>query len=256
VGPKLSVPARRVRSVIVHQAHRSVLDPTPSTGAGSARAVRCAGVWCGGVLEGVPLQRSGRPRAGVDQLGHAVAESVRLENSRRYRAFTCEARRAGPPPARPDAVAGVVLGVAHLAVLSQPFLAAGRQLEYKTRWLGSCLVMADRWFPSSKCCPDCGVVKVKPPPHVRAFRRGSCGPGTGRDPNTVRNLAALAVSSTTGTGDTGDLEPRGSNGRGAGRGTRTGAGRWRRSVQTAPRPAGWMPHRPQSDTVKSVAICL
>jgi putative transposase len=31
-----------------------------------------------------------------------------------------------------------------------------RQLEYKTVWYGSKLVVADRWFPSSKTCSDCG----------------------------------------------------------------------------------------------------
>jgi putative transposase len=36
-----------------------------------------------------------------------------------------------------------------------------RQLDYKTTWYGSQMVRADRWFPSSKLCSGCCVVKAK-----------------------------------------------------------------------------------------------
>jgi putative transposase len=36
-----------------------------------------------------------------------------------------------------------------------------RQLAYKTTWGGGTLVVADRWYPSSKRCSGCGVVKTK-----------------------------------------------------------------------------------------------
>ncbi|MGH3695356.1 MAG: zinc ribbon domain-containing protein [Pseudonocardiaceae bacterium] len=36
-----------------------------------------------------------------------------------------------------------------------------RQLDYKTREAGACLVVADRWFPSSKTCSACGAVRAK-----------------------------------------------------------------------------------------------
>ncbi|WP_406601653.1 zinc ribbon domain-containing protein [Lentzea miocenica] len=76
------------------------------------------------------------------------------------------------------------------------FAAVRRQLEYKTRWRGSRQIVADRWFPSLKTCPDRGVVT----PRVRAFRCESCGPEIDRDPSAARDLAALVVRSTTGTG--------------------------------------------------------
>lgn len=41
------------------------------------------------------------------------------------------------------------------AVLGTP----RRHLTYKTRWYGSELVVADRWFPSSKTCHQCGHVQ-------------------------------------------------------------------------------------------------
>ena len=34
-----------------------------------------------------------------------------------------------------------------------------RQLEYKTDWYGKELVVADRWFPSTKTCSGCGNVQ-------------------------------------------------------------------------------------------------
>jgi putative transposase len=34
-----------------------------------------------------------------------------------------------------------------------------RHLAYKTGWYGSALVVADRWFPSSKTCHGCGHVQ-------------------------------------------------------------------------------------------------
>ena len=36
-----------------------------------------------------------------------------------------------------------------------------RQLSYKTTWYGSRLVVADRFYPSSKTCSACGWVKAK-----------------------------------------------------------------------------------------------
>ncbi|MFG2045796.1 IS607 family element RNA-guided endonuclease TnpB, partial [Dactylosporangium sp. NPDC048998] len=36
-----------------------------------------------------------------------------------------------------------------------------RQLAYKTTWNGGRLLVADRWYPSSKTCSGCGAVKTK-----------------------------------------------------------------------------------------------
>ncbi|WP_308039984.1 zinc ribbon domain-containing protein [Streptomyces sp. PSKA30] len=66
--------------------------------------------------------------------------------------------------------------------------------------------MADRWYPSSKTCSDCGAVKAKLPLHVRVFDCDECPLVMDRDENAARNLAALAAASTTGTGVAGDLD--------------------------------------------------
>ncbi|MFC0109734.1 IS607 family element RNA-guided endonuclease TnpB [Kibdelosporangium aridum] len=92
-----------------------------------------------------------------------------------------------------------------------------RQLDYKIRWSGGHLVVADRWYPSSKTCSDCGAVKPKLPLHVRVFRCDVCGHTVDRDVNAARNLAALAAAiNSTGAGVAGNLEAQPAlNGRGA-----------------------------------------
>ena len=42
------------------------------------------------------------------------------------------------------------------AVLSAAPAELRRQLGYKCAWYGSALVVADRWYPSSKTCSGCG----------------------------------------------------------------------------------------------------
>lgn len=73
-----------------------------------------------------------------------------------------------------------------------------RQLGYKTTWYGRELVVADRWFPSSKTCNDCGAVKTKLRLSERTFVCGQCGVVLDRDANAARNLAALAGDVGTG----------------------------------------------------------
>jgi putative transposase len=50
-----------------------------------------------------------------------------------------------------------------------------RQLAYKTTWNGGTLVVADRWYPSSKTCSRCGVVKTKLRLSERVFTCTQCG---------------------------------------------------------------------------------
>jgi Putative transposase DNA-binding domain len=69
-----------------------------------------------------------------------------------------------------------------------------RQLDYKSRLYGSTIVVADRWFPSSKICSCCGVVKDTLDLNERTFRCGDCGFECDRDLNAARNLEKYAES--------------------------------------------------------------
>jgi putative transposase len=69
-----------------------------------------------------------------------------------------------------------------------------RQFEYKARFYGAVVVVADQWFPSSKTCSCCGSVKAELALSQRIFRCHECGFQCDRDRNAARNLEYLAAS--------------------------------------------------------------
>jgi len=69
-----------------------------------------------------------------------------------------------------------------------------RQVCYKAAWRGGRVVVAHRWYPSSKTCSACGAVKAKLRLSERTFRCDRCGFALDRDLNAALNLAALASS--------------------------------------------------------------
>ena len=69
----------------------------------------------------------------------------------------------------------------------------GRQLGYKTAWYGSQIVLADRWYPSSKKCSQCGVVKAQLRLSERIYHCDVCGLIIDRDLNAARNLEQIVA---------------------------------------------------------------
>ena len=67
-----------------------------------------------------------------------------------------------------------------------------RQLEYKTKWNGGKLLLADTFYPSSKTCSECGSIKPLLKLSERTYVCESCGLVIDRDLNAANNLAALA----------------------------------------------------------------
>jgi len=65
-----------------------------------------------------------------------------------------------------------------------------RQIEYKAEWNGIEIVKADRWFPSSKTCSNCGCIRKELSLGERIFICSECGLVIDRDLNAARNLAA------------------------------------------------------------------
>jgi IS605 OrfB family transposase len=88
-----------------------------------------------------------------------------------------------------------------------------RQLEYKAAWHGGRVIVADRWFASSKTCSGCGAVKAKLPLSERTYRCEHCGLVLDRDVNAALNLAGYGSRQIAGSG------PEIANGRGADRKT-------------------------------------
>ena len=64
-----------------------------------------------------------------------------------------------------------------------------RQLEYKCLQYGIQLVVADRFYPSSKTCSYCGCIKSKLNLKERIYKCDSCGLKKDRDLNAAENLA-------------------------------------------------------------------
>lgn len=64
-----------------------------------------------------------------------------------------------------------------------------RQLEYKCKKFGSKLVLADRWYPSSKTCSNCGCKKETLMLKERVFECGHCSFVIDRDLNAAINLS-------------------------------------------------------------------
>ena len=68
-----------------------------------------------------------------------------------------------------------------------------RMLAYKTVWYGSQLLVAPRFFASSKTCSACGAVKEHLALSERTYRCDACGAVLDRDLNAARNLENLAA---------------------------------------------------------------
>ena len=85
----------------------------------------------------------------------------------------------------------------HLArsVADMGFHEFKRQLQYKAERRGGRVVMADRWYPSSKTCSCCGHKLDVLPLSVRSWTCPECGSHHDRDINAAINLKNLAASS-------------------------------------------------------------
>jgi len=84
----------------------------------------------------------------------------------------------------------------HLAKTIQDcnFSEIRRQLEYKSEQQGTLIVLADRFYPSSKKCSCCGAIKHNLKLSDRVYVCESCGAVKDRDENAAHNLEILAKS--------------------------------------------------------------
>ena len=79
----------------------------------------------------------------------------------------------------------------HLArhIQNAMFYEFRRQLEYKCLQYGIYLIVADRFYPSSKTCSYCGTIKSELNLNERTYKCDSCGLKKDRDLNAAENLA-------------------------------------------------------------------
>ncbi|MGX4653914.1 IS607 family element RNA-guided endonuclease TnpB [Micromonospora sp. SCSIO 07396] len=136
------------------------------------------------------------------RLGRAHARVANLRRDGLHKLTTRLAREHGTIMVEDLNVTGMLANrklARHIA--DAGFAAIRRQLAYKTGWNGGRLLVADRWYPSSKTCSGCGAVKIKLALHDREYTCETCGLVIDRDRNASLNLAALAAEfDTAGSG--------------------------------------------------------
>lgn len=79
------------------------------------------------------------------------------------------------------------------AIADVGFSELRRQIEYKAQWCGIEVVVADRWYASSKTCSACGWKNDALALSNRIFSCPNCGLELDRDLNAAINLQRLAV---------------------------------------------------------------
>ncbi|GAA4979052.1 IS607 family element RNA-guided endonuclease TnpB [Actinopolymorpha pittospori] len=145
---------------------------------------------------------SKRWRRAANRLGRAHARVANLRRDGLHKLTTRLTQEHGTIVAEDLNVTGMLANrrlARHIA--DAGFAEFRRQLEYKTAWNGGQLLVADRWYPSSKTCSGCGTVKAKLALSERTYTCQACGLILDRDANAARNLAALAAEwHTAGSG--------------------------------------------------------
>jgi transposase len=73
-----------------------------------------------------------------------------------------------------------------------------RQLAYKSAWYGSTLVIADRFFPSSKLCSGCGTIRNALSLNERVYECDVCALSLDRDEERSNQPPSARAGGTTG----------------------------------------------------------
>ena len=138
---------------------------------------------------------SANRRKSADRLARVHARAANVRADVLHNATTHLATRYETVVAEDLNVAGMLANrrLAR-AVADQGFGEARRQLGYKTGRKGGTLIIADRWYPSSKTCSACGWRKPSLTLADRRFTCDACGLVMDRDENAARNLLVLAAS--------------------------------------------------------------
>ena len=156
-------------------------------------AKRAAGI-AGAIPKGVRLARSNNRQKGARALSrlHARIANVRRDFTRKLTTALCRENQT------------IVIEDLHVkGMLANERLARhisdigfGRiraQLTYKALRYRSTLVVADRWYPSSKLCSACGAKNSALGLGDRVWTCAACGAVHQRDPNAAVNLERLAT---------------------------------------------------------------
>ena len=80
------------------------------------------------------------------------------------------------------------------SIMKQCFNKFRQYITYKAELYGIELVIADRWFPSSKTCSECGSIKHDLKLKDRVYKCPHCGAIIDRDLNAAINLSMYKLA--------------------------------------------------------------
>lgn len=138
-----------------------------------------------------------KARARVARLHYRIAC---MRQDALHKATSDMVAKTKPPSERPRIIVVEDLAVSNLvknhklarAISEVGFAELRRQLAYKCKLYGTTLLIADRFYPSSKRCSNCGAIKNKLLLSERTYRCADCGFTLDRDLNAALNLKLLA----------------------------------------------------------------
>lgn len=120
---------------------------------------------------------------------HARASNIRTDAIHKMTTEIVRTKRPSVIVLEDLNVAGMVKNYCLARSVSDAaFGEARRQFTYKALWNGVKVVSAHRFFPSTKRCSACGVIKDEVPLGERVFSCEACGFTAGRDENASYNL--------------------------------------------------------------------
>ena len=144
------------------------------------------------------INGSARREKAKERVAHLYARVADVRADAMNKATTMIARNYSVVCVEDLNVAGMVKN--HSLARSVSDAALGefrRQLEYKTARSGAVLCVVDRWYPSSKTCSNCGVVKAKLSLSERTFNCDACGLSMDRDLNAAINIRVAGSAPET-----------------------------------------------------------
>ena len=157
-------------------------------------AARAAAGIIGRIVKGGRLPASKNRTKGALALARLQARIARVRRDFTHK-LTTRLCRENQAVAVEDLNVRGMLANARLsrAIIDVGFYELRRQLQYKAARYGTHIVLADRWYPSSKLCSGCGARNGVLALGERAWTCAGCGAQHDRDVNAAINLQRLAT---------------------------------------------------------------
>jgi putative transposase len=158
-----------------------------------AAAKRLAGI-AGPIPKGTRLPVSANRNKGARTLARLHARITRVRKDFMHKLTTRLCRENQAVVIEDLNVRGMLANVRLArAIADVGFYEFRRQLYYKAERYGTTLVLADRWYPSSKLCSCCGTRYDELSLSERTWTCDYCGAQHDRDVNAAINLQRLAT---------------------------------------------------------------